>query len=97
MLTQNNIDARMSALSSAVSDLLVGLKCVDAPEVERVARRLKDRAKEYGLSLVGLTAHQIEKTAAAGNLDAAHQLVAGLKEQLQQAPLLMWQTAGDRG
>jgi len=94
MLTQNNMDARMSALSSTVSDLLVGLKCSDAPEVERVARKLKDRAEEYGLSLVSLTAHQIEKTSAAGDLDAAHQLVAELKEQLQQAPLLMRQTAG---
>ena len=86
MLTQNNIDARMSALLNTVFDLLVGLKCIDAPEVERMARRLKDRAEELGLSLVGLTAHQIEKTAAAGDLEAAHQLVAELKEQLQHQP-----------
>ena len=85
MLTQSNINARMFALSHTTSDLLVGLKCLDVPEVEREARMLNEQANEYGASQLGLTALQIEQAAIAGDLDAAQLLVPVLHENLLQA------------
>ena len=85
MLTPNNIDARMSALSHTTSDLLVGLKCLDAPEVERMARRLKEQANEYGASQLEMIAHNLNLAAVALDLDAAQLLVPELNECLLQA------------
>ncbi len=92
MLTQDNVDARMSTLLSTTSDLLVGLQCFDAPEVERMARRLEKWANVFGVPQVGQTAHKIEQSAVAGNLAAAQRFIVELNEQLQHAPLLMRQT-----
>ena len=85
MITQRNIDARILELSNTVSDLLVGLKCLDRPEVEREARRLKDQANEYGVPQLGMIAHNIERAAITGNLNAAQQFIPELHERLQQA------------
>ena len=84
MLTQSNINARMFALSHTTSDLLVGLKCLDVPEVEREARMLNEQANEYGASQLGLTALQIEQAAIAGDLNAAQLLVPVIHENLLQ-------------
>ena len=92
MLTQDNVDARMSTLLGTKSDLLVGLKCLDAPEVRYMASRLKKWADDFGLASMERTAHKIEQFAVAGNLAAAQMFIEELNEQLQQAPLLMRQT-----
>ena len=85
MFSHKERDARMLVFSNTVSDLLVGLKCLDTTEVEREARRLKEQAKEYGASQVELTAFQIEQAAIAGDLDAAQMLVPELNDRLLQA------------
>lgn len=82
MLTQFNIDARMAALSSTTSDLLVGLKCLDAPEVARMAGILKDHAKEYEASLLEQIAQRIELSAVADDLDAVRLLIPELDKNL---------------
>ncbi|MEI6209447.1 MAG: hypothetical protein WCP20_21920 [Desulfuromonadales bacterium] len=89
MLTQKKIDARLSALSGIVSDMSVGLGCLDGPEVVYEARTLKDRADGYGLYQLGLLAHEIEQAAVAGDLDTVRQLFGEIHGHLQQAPLLM--------
>jgi len=79
----------MLELSNLASDLLVGLSCLDIPEVEYQARMLKELAVEYASPSLAITAHAIEKAAARGDLDSAEIIIPELHERLQQAALLM--------
>lgn len=85
MLTQKIIDARILELSNTASDMMVGLDCLDTPEVEREARILKEQAHEHGLSPLAITAHKIEQAAASGDLDLARELIPELNLDLQRA------------
>ncbi len=88
MLAQNITDACLRELTNTASDLLVGLKCLDAPEVVRQARLLKDRADECEALMLRRTAHKIEQVALIGNLDAAQLLIAELKMYLQPSSVM---------
>ena len=84
MPSHKDREACLLELSNTASDMLVGLKCLDTPEVVRVARRLKELANEYGASMLGVTARNIEHAATAGDLGAAQLLVPELLERLDK-------------
>ena len=85
MPTRKITAAHLSTLSFTVSDLLVGLECVDAPEVVHEARILEKLADECAVSPLGMTALKIELAATVGDLDAVQSIIPELKEHLQQA------------
>ena len=88
MPAQNVTDACQRKLTNTASDLLVGLKCLDAPEVVRQARLLKDSADECEALMLRRTAHKIEQVALIGNLDAAQLLVEELKMYLRPSSVM---------
>lgn len=85
MLTVKTVDEHILELSHTASDLLVGLQCLDTPEVRREAMLLKEQANKYGAVQLAITAHNIELAATAENLDAARLLIPELQSNLQQA------------
>ena len=65
-----------------ISDLMVGIKSLDAPEVVYEARLLKKLADECEASMLRSTAEKIEHAAAANDLNAVLLFVPELTEFL---------------
>lgn len=93
MFAQKNESAMLS-LSNNVSDLLVGLECLDAPELLFQALILRDQAEEYDVPMLMESAHKMEQAAIAGDFDAARSLLPELDHNLRQALASMRQKEG---
>ncbi|MDD2367145.1 MAG: hypothetical protein PHN84_13365 [Desulfuromonadaceae bacterium] len=84
MLTETTIDFRRLELMNTVSDLMVGLECLDNAEVERVAKTLRELANEYSAFGLGKIAHDIQVAAETGDLDTAFSMIPDLQNSLTQ-------------
>lgn len=85
MFAPKNEDAHMISLSNYVSDLLVAMDCLDAPELLHQAHILMGQAEKYGAPMLRGTAHKMERAAIAVDFDAARSLLPELNQNLRQA------------